>query len=71
MRKIKVDVGVYLPSNPESIVVGIDYDSGRPLQSHAKVSFIKGGIYVLKLIHDHLRSAKGSRNEQTLAIIFE
>jgi phosphatidylinositol 4-kinase len=37
MAKIKVDVGVYLPSNPESIVVGIDYSSGRPLQSHAKV----------------------------------
>jgi hypothetical protein len=38
MRKIKVDVGVYLPSNPESTVVDIDYDSGRPLQSHAKVA---------------------------------
>lgn len=37
MRKIEVKVGVYLPSNPESTVVGIDFDSGRPLQSHAKV----------------------------------
>ncbi|KAJ3078253.1 phosphatidylinositol-4- kinase, partial [Quaeritorhiza haematococci] len=36
MRKIKVDPGVYLPSNPESTVIDIDYDSGRPLQSHAK-----------------------------------
>ncbi|KAJ3226573.1 phosphatidylinositol-4- kinase [Clydaea vesicula] len=40
MAKIKVDVGVYLPSNPESIVVGIDYHSGRPLQSHAKTPFM-------------------------------
>ncbi|CAG8438698.1 9725_t:CDS:10 [Diversispora eburnea] len=32
MAKIKVDVGVYLPSNPEGKVVGIDYKSGRPLQ---------------------------------------
>ena len=37
MAKIKVDVGVYLPSNPDGIVVDIDKKSGRPLQSHAKV----------------------------------
>jgi phosphatidylinositol 4-kinase len=37
LRKIKVDVGVYLPTNPDRTVVDIDYDSGRPLQSHAKV----------------------------------
>ncbi|TPX38337.1 hypothetical protein SmJEL517_g00322 [Synchytrium microbalum] len=40
MRLIKVDPGVYLPSNPESIVVNLDYDSGRPLQSHAKAPFM-------------------------------
>jgi hypothetical protein len=39
LRKIKADVGVYLPSNPESTVVDIDYNSGRPLQSHAKVNW--------------------------------
>jgi phosphatidylinositol 4-kinase A len=37
MAKIKVDVGVYLPSNPDGIVIDIDKRSGRPLQSHAKV----------------------------------
>ena len=37
MAKIKVEVGVYLPSNPDGIVVDIDRKSGRPLQSHAKV----------------------------------
>jgi phosphatidylinositol 4-kinase A len=37
MAKITVDVGVYLPSNPDGKVVDIDKKSGRPLQSHAKV----------------------------------
>ncbi|KAK9458641.1 uncharacterized protein V1516DRAFT_682228 [Lipomyces oligophaga] len=40
MAKIKVDVGVYLPSNPDGTVIGIDRKSGRPLQSHAKAPFM-------------------------------
>ena len=40
LRKIKVDVGVYVPSNPDGIVIGIDRKSGRPLQSHAKAPFM-------------------------------
>ena len=40
LRKIKVDVGVYLPSNPDGVVVGIDRQSGKPLQSHAKAPFM-------------------------------
>ncbi|RKF82099.1 Phosphatidylinositol 4-kinase STT4 [Golovinomyces cichoracearum] len=40
LRKIKVEVGVYLPSNPEGIVIGIDRKSGRPLQSHAKAPYM-------------------------------
>ncbi|ETW86100.1 hypothetical protein HETIRDRAFT_60199 [Heterobasidion irregulare TC 32-1] len=38
MAKIVVDVGVYLPSNPDGKVVDIDKNSGRPLQSHAKAN---------------------------------
>lgn len=40
LRKIKVDVGVYLPSNPDGVVIGIDRKSGKPLQSHAKAPFM-------------------------------
>jgi phosphatidylinositol 4-kinase len=40
LRKIQVDVGVYLPSNPDGVVVGIDRKSGKPLQSHAKTPFM-------------------------------
>lgn len=38
--KIKVDVGVYLPSNPDGVLVDIDRRSGKPLQSHAKAPFM-------------------------------
>jgi phosphatidylinositol 4-kinase A len=40
LRKIKAEVGVYLPSNPDGVVVGIDRKSGKPLQSHAKAPFM-------------------------------
>ncbi|KAL2783900.1 hypothetical protein BJX66DRAFT_317608 [Aspergillus keveii] len=40
LRKIKVEVGVYLPSNPDGVVVGIDRKSGKPLQSHAKAPYM-------------------------------
>lgn len=40
MAQIKVDPGVYLPSNPDGVVVDLDRKSGRPLQSHAKAPFM-------------------------------
>jgi len=40
LRKIKVEVGVYLPCNPDGVVVGIDRKSGKPLQSHAKAPYM-------------------------------
>lgn len=40
MAKIEVKPGVYLPSNPDGVVVDISRKSGRPLQSHAKAPFM-------------------------------
>jgi phosphatidylinositol 4-kinase len=40
MALIKVDPGVYLPSNPDGVVVDLARKSGRPLQSHAKAPFM-------------------------------
>lgn len=70
LRKIKVEVGVYLPSNPDGVVVGIDRKSGKPLQSHAKAPYMatfrirknktqtteEGTAQMTKLQHKRIRS---------------
>lgn len=40
MAKIVMRPGVYLPSNPDGVLVEINRRSGKPLQSHAKAPFM-------------------------------
>lgn len=40
MHKIAVKPGVYLPVNPDGVVIDINRNSGKPLQSHAKAPFM-------------------------------
>ncbi|WRT70200.1 uncharacterized protein IL334_007194 [Kwoniella shivajii] len=40
MALINLSIGVYLPSNPDGVVIDLDRKSGRPLQSHAKAPFM-------------------------------
>ncbi|KXS10694.1 kinase-like protein [Gonapodya prolifera JEL478] len=59
LRKIKVEPGVYLPSNPDAVVVDINYDSGRPLQSHAKAPYMA----TFKVKHRNIASKARSPTE--------
>uniref|UniRef100_A0AC34RIU1 1-phosphatidylinositol 4-kinase n=1 Tax=Panagrolaimus sp. JU765 TaxID=591449 RepID=A0AC34RIU1_9BILA len=40
LAEVKVDCVGYLPSNPESIILQIDYSSATPMQSAAKAPFL-------------------------------
>lgn len=71
MAIIKVEEGVYLPSNPDGTVTDINRKSGRPLQSHAKAPFMASFQIkkeVPRVVDDHVINEEVN---STLAAIFK
>ncbi|XP_078523991.1 phosphatidylinositol 4-kinase alpha isoform X1 [Lissotriton helveticus] len=69
LSEIKVQPGCYLPSNPEAIVLDIDYKSGTPMQSAAKAPYLAKfkvkRCGVSELEKEGLRCASDSLDEST------
>ncbi|KAF6814556.1 phosphatidylinositol 3-kinase 3 [Colletotrichum sojae] len=76
LRKIKVEVGVYLPSNPDGVVIGIDRKSGKPLQSHAKAPYMatfrikkaKGGLEEVNEMLEDAHRKDAQPQESTIEV---
>lgn len=69
MQKIEVKPDVYLPSNPDGVVVDIDRKSGKPLQSHAKAPFM-ATFKIKKLVEDS-ETGKSMEIQKWQAAIFK
>ncbi|KAK0760056.1 hypothetical protein N5P37_007135 [Trichoderma harzianum] len=79
LRKIKVDVGVYLPIDADGIVIGIDRKSGKPLQSHAKAPYMatfrikkhKGGLEQENQLLEGSGGGEGKEHEDNTVEIWQ
>ena len=69
LSKIELQPGCYLPSNPDAIVLEIDYQSGTPLQSAAKAPYLarfkvkRCGVQKLEKAAIQAAGNSGSENE--------
>ncbi|KAI9890041.1 MAG: phosphatidylinositol-4- kinase [Vezdaea aestivalis] len=76
LRKIKVEIGVYLPSNPDGVVIGIDRKSGKPLQSHAKAPYMAtfriqknvGGMEGTESLLSQANQISSTQNQNTIDV---
>ncbi|RPA90029.1 kinase-like protein [Choiromyces venosus 120613-1] len=64
LAKINVDVGVYLPSNPDGIVIDVERKSCKSLQSHVKAPFMATFRISKKGITSIAETEDTSRNER-------
>ncbi|AQZ12344.1 STT4 (YLR305C) [Zygosaccharomyces parabailii] len=69
MQKIQVKPDVYLPSNPDGVVIDIDRKSGKPLQSHAKAPFM--ATFKIKKRVEDSETGKEKEIEKWQAAIFK